>query len=126
LAAGARPATLQGVLTQEPFAVHIAVRGYELDSHGHVNRAVYLQYAEHARWEYLRAAGVEQARLLAAGVGPVTLQETINYHRELRAGDEITVSCAVAWGDGRTRELSAYRSIEARLLAAARLSSAAR
>jgi acyl-CoA thioester hydrolase len=84
------------------FAVPIAVRGYELDSNGHVNRAVYLQYAEHARWEYLRASGVEPARLRAAGVGPVTLEETIRYHRELRAGDELTVSCAVEWGEGRT------------------------
>ena len=27
------------------------VRGYELDSFGHVNNAVYLNYLEQARWE---------------------------------------------------------------------------
>src|SRR5690606_19447386 len=56
------------------FQVRIAVRGYELDPNGHVNQAVYLQYAEHARWEYLRTAGITQDGLLAAGVGPVALE----------------------------------------------------
>jgi acyl-CoA thioester hydrolase len=89
-------------MTEEPFAVRIAVRAYELDSHGHVNRAVYVQYAEHARWEHLRAAGIDQADLLAAGVGPVTLEERIRYHRELRAGEEVAVSSTAVWGDGKT------------------------
>ena len=40
------------------FQVRVTVRGYELDSLGHLNQAVYLQYAEHARWEILRAAGL--------------------------------------------------------------------
>lgn len=50
-----------------PFAVQIAVRGYELDSNGHLNRAVYLQYAEHARWECLRAAGIEHSDVIGQG-----------------------------------------------------------
>ncbi|HOO73589.1 MAG TPA: thioesterase family protein [Spirochaetota bacterium] len=32
----------------------ITVRGNELDSFGHVNNAVYLNYCEQARWEILR------------------------------------------------------------------------
>jgi acyl-CoA thioester hydrolase len=42
----------------DPFHVRVAVRGYELDVNGHLNRAHYLHYAEHARWECLRAAGL--------------------------------------------------------------------
>ena len=30
----------------------LTVRGYELDSFGHVNNAVYLQYAEEAKWHF--------------------------------------------------------------------------
>ena len=44
----------------EPFAVPVRVRGYELDTQGHLNQAVYLQYAEHARWEFLLATGISQ------------------------------------------------------------------
>lgn len=32
----------------------ISVRGYELDSYGHVNNAIYLQYLEQARWEIMK------------------------------------------------------------------------
>ncbi|MEK8171208.1 acyl-CoA thioesterase [Streptomyces sp. M19] len=86
----------------EPFSVPIAVRGYETDAQGHLNMAVYVQYAEHARWSALRAAGITQAGLLDKGVGPVTLETTIRYLRELRAGDETEVSCAFEWGEGKT------------------------
>jgi acyl-CoA thioester hydrolase len=86
----------------EPFHVTVVVRGYELDTQGHLNQAVYLNYAEHARWELLRAAGVAQDELLASGVGPVALETTARYLRELRGGDEVTVSCAFEWGTGKT------------------------
>ncbi|GAA2824940.1 acyl-CoA thioesterase [Kitasatospora sp. CM 4170] len=83
------------------FAVRVTVRGYETDAQGHLNQAVYLQYAEHARWELLQAAGVRQADLLAKGVGPVALETTVKYLRELRAGDEVDVSCRFVWTEGK-------------------------
>ncbi|MGA4838815.1 acyl-CoA thioesterase [Streptomyces sp. G45] len=89
-------------MSQEPYSVSITVRGYETDSQGHLNQAVYLQYAEHARWSVLREAGISQEALLSKGVGPVALENTIRYRSELRAGDEVTVSCAFVWGEGRT------------------------
>jgi acyl-CoA thioester hydrolase len=84
------------------FTVRITVRGYEVDRQGHLNQAVYLNYAEQARWEFLVAAGVTQDALVASGVGPVTLETTIRFLRELRAGDEVDVSCGFQWDGGRT------------------------
>ncbi|MEV6013053.1 acyl-CoA thioesterase [Streptomyces sp. NPDC051976] len=86
----------------EPFSVSVTARGYETDSQGHVNTAVYMQYAEHARWSLCQAAGIEQADLLAAGVGPVNLETTMRFRRELRAGQEVLVGCAFVWGEGKT------------------------
>ncbi|MFE3635680.1 acyl-CoA thioesterase [Streptomyces cellostaticus] len=86
----------------EPFSVRVTVRGYETDVQGHLNQAVYLNYAEHARWSLLQAAGMTQAGLRARGVGPVALETTIRYRRELLAGDEVDVSCAFEWGEGKT------------------------
>ncbi|MEV8593019.1 acyl-CoA thioesterase [Streptomyces sp. NPDC052012] len=86
----------------EPYSVPVTVRGYETDVQGHLNQAVYLNYAEHARWSLLQAAGITQSRLISQGVGPVALETTIRYRRELLAGDEVTVSCAFAWGGGKT------------------------
>ncbi|MBC6462993.1 acyl-CoA thioesterase [Actinomadura sp. HBU206391] len=84
------------------FTVRIAVRGYELDTQGHLNQAVYLQYAEHARWECLRAAGIPGDKMLSTGIGPVQLECTIRFQRELRGGDETDVSCEFIWGTGKT------------------------
>ncbi|KES08607.1 thioesterase [Streptomyces toyocaensis] len=85
----------------EPFSVRVTVRGYETDVQGHLNQAVYLNYAEHARWSLLQAAGITQSRLIAQGVGPVALETTIRYKRELLAGDEADVSCSFVWSGGK-------------------------
>jgi acyl-CoA thioester hydrolase len=89
----------------DAFGLRIRVRGYELDAQGHLNQAVYSQYAEHARWECLRAAGVSQDDLAARGLGPAMLKTTVRFLRELRAGDEVDVSCAFEWRDGKLIEL---------------------
>ncbi|MFI6931129.1 acyl-CoA thioesterase [Streptomyces sp. NPDC050287] len=86
----------------EPFAVPVTVRGYETDVQGHLNQSVYLNYAEHARWSLLKAAGISQSALIGRGVGPVALETTLRYRRELVAGDEVEVTCAFAWGGGKT------------------------
>ncbi|WP_406006015.1 acyl-CoA thioesterase [Streptomyces sp. NBC_00637] len=86
----------------EPFSVRITVRGYETDVQGHLNQSVYINYAEHARWSLLQAAGITQAGLRAKGVGPVALETTIRYRRELLAGDEVDVTCAFEWAGGKT------------------------
>lgn len=90
------------VATSMTFFVDVTVRGYELDTQGHLNQAVYLQYAEHARWELLRAAGLPQEKLLADGVGPVALEVTVKFRRELRGGERVRVSCRFDYGQGKT------------------------
>jgi acyl-CoA thioester hydrolase len=86
----------------EPFQTRIAARGYEVDANGHVAGTVLLQYSQHARWECLRAAGVDQYTLLAHRVGPVSIEEDIRFHHEVRAGDELDVTCTFVFGDGKT------------------------
>lgn len=86
----------------KPFTVRIGVRGYEVDTQGHLNQAVYLQYGEHARWEFMRAVGIPQEKLIASGVGPVALETAIRFLRELRSGDEVDVSCVFEWPGGKT------------------------
>lgn len=87
------------------FETRIVVRGYELDPQGHLNQAVYLQYAEHARWELFRACGLTQEDLAMLGVGPVVMENTTRYYRELRGGDTVDVSCEIDWGSGKSFKL---------------------
>jgi acyl-CoA thioester hydrolase len=83
------------------FSTRYVVRSYEIDANGHLNGSVYVQYADDTRRECARAAGVAMDELFASGIGPVNLETTIRFHRELREGDEVDVSCAFEWTDGK-------------------------
>ncbi len=85
---------------QEPSRTRITVRHYELDTLGHVNQAVYHQYAEVARLDlFHRAGGHDEMR--KGGIAPVLLESHIRYRRELRDGDEVDVTCHATFGDGK-------------------------
>ncbi|MFF4623871.1 acyl-CoA thioesterase [Nonomuraea jabiensis] len=77
----------------EPFSVRLEIRSYEIDPQLHLNGGFYIQYADHARFACARAAGVSIEDLLGSGLGPVNLETVIKYHRELRGGDEVDVTC---------------------------------
>ncbi|WP_330179782.1 acyl-CoA thioesterase [Nocardia sp. NBC_01503] len=86
----------------EAFRIRIEVRVSDLDHQLHVNGSAYQQFADHARFECVRAAGVSVEQLLGDGFGPVNLETVIKYHRELRAGDRVDVTCEWVWGAGKT------------------------
>lgn len=46
--------------------------------------------------------GVAQEKLLAHGIGPVQLEVTVKYLRELRGGDRVRVGCDLSYGTGKT------------------------
>ncbi|WP_163509456.1 thioesterase family protein [Fodinicola acaciae] len=86
--------------------VTIAVRLWDLDTNGHVRGSAYLDYADHARWECVRAAGVSLDALAEARVGPVNLETTVRFQHELRAGDEVHIATAFSYGSGKTSRVS--------------------
>lgn len=86
----------------EPYTVRLEVRVYEIDPQLHLNGGFYVQYADHARFACVQAAGVSVADLIGGGLGPVNLETVIKYHRELRGGDLVDVSCEWEWGGGKT------------------------
>lgn len=49
------------------FTSKLIVRTYECDSYGHVNNAVYLNYLEYGRMEYLHQIHFDYQNLVAAG-----------------------------------------------------------
>ena len=49
------------------YPIEVDVRSYELDAYNHVNNAVYLNYLEYARMEYLRRIGFDYVFLIDEG-----------------------------------------------------------
>ncbi len=73
------------------FVEEIAVRGYELDSFGHVNHAVFLSYFEHARWEALWSAGLSPDRFTTGELGVFVVRVEADFTAEARLGDVLRI-----------------------------------
>jgi len=78
-------------VTSEPLFSERVVRSYELDSFGHVNNAVYLQYCEGARNDYLKQKGIRFSDFQRWNKGPFLYQATLNYKRPVFADDRLRI-----------------------------------
>jgi len=78
-------------MEQSSFSLEMAVRDYECDLQGVVNNAVYQNYLEHARHEYLKAIGIDFAALAARGINLVVTRVEIDYRFSLASGDRFVV-----------------------------------
>ena len=72
----------------------IRARGYELDSYGHVNNAVFYNYFEQARWELFQEKGLLEA-INSKKLFLVVTEVNIRYQHELKLGDEVEIITAV-------------------------------
>lgn len=72
--------------------VGFKVRDYECDQQGIVNNAVYMNYFEHARHEYLEQAGLSFKGLLAQGIVLMVTEANVQYKRSLKAGETFVVT----------------------------------
>ena len=70
-------------------------RSYELDSFGHVNHAVYLNWFEQARFGALEAGGFPPRVLRERGWGIHVVRVEVDYRREVRMGDPVRVHTRV-------------------------------
>ena len=78
----------------------IGVRTSELDSFGHVNHAVYLNYFEHARFEALEEAGFSWAVLAERGWAIFVVRIEVDYLAEAKRQDELLIR---TWADSFRR-----------------------
>jgi len=75
---------------KKSYRSYLTVRGYELDSYGHVNNAVYLQYYEYARWEMMKNLGFLD-HLKDTGLSVVVVESLVRYMRETNMFDELII-----------------------------------
>ena len=68
----------------------LEARGNELDSYGHVNNAVYLNYTEQARWDLFRQLGLLD-QFVNNGKKIVIVENHIKYIRQVKLFDEIVI-----------------------------------
>lgn len=74
------------------FSMEMDVRDYECDIQGIVNNAVYQNYLEHARHEYLKQVGIDFAELARNGINLVVVRAELDYKLPLMSGDKFKVN----------------------------------
>jgi acyl-CoA thioester hydrolase len=73
------------------YETEMRVRDYECDLQGIVNNAVYQNYLEHARHEFLHEIGLDFDQLCRDGIDPVVIRIEMDYKLPLRPRDEFIV-----------------------------------
>lgn len=84
------------------FETEMMVRDYECDLQGIVNNAVYQNYLEHARHEFLHEVGLDFPQLCADGIDAVVTRIEMDYKLPLRPRDLFIVKLGMR-KQGRVR-----------------------
>lgn len=71
------------------------VRDYECDMQGIVNNAVYQNYLEHARHQFIKARGLDFAEITLQGIHLVLIKAELEYKRSLQSGDAFYIETSV-------------------------------
>lgn len=71
--------------------IEVEVRSYELDAYNHVNNAVYLNYLEYARLEYLRRIGFDYVGLVEEGYMLYVTRIDIRYKHSARLYEKLKI-----------------------------------
>ena len=69
------------------FTLDLKVRDYECDMQGIVNNAIYQNYLEHCRHEFLLSVGIDFNRLTKEEVYLVVVRSELDYKIPLRGGN---------------------------------------
>jgi YbgC/YbaW family acyl-CoA thioester hydrolase len=75
----------------KPFEYRFIVSPDLLDDYGHVNNARYLDLYERARWDILDKSGLGRETVRKNKIGPVIIEVTVRFSKELFSGEEIKI-----------------------------------
>jgi len=78
------------------FQLEMQVRDYECDIQGIVNNAVYQNYLEHCRHQFLNQVGLNFVQLHNEGIDAVLIRSELDYKFPLRPGDDFIVTLKMA------------------------------
>lgn len=75
--------------------VFFEVRDYECDIQGIVNNAVYQNYLEHARHQFIKSKGLDFAEITKQGINLVLIKAELEYKRSLKSNDAFYIQTIV-------------------------------
>lgn len=89
----------------EIYRYPVLIKEVNLDIYGHVNNSTYLIFFEEARWDFINKNGYGYSKIVETGLGPVVLEVTMKYLKELRLRDEIIIETSVISHERKTSKM---------------------
>jgi acyl-CoA thioester hydrolase len=77
----------------ERYAKSFQVRWADLDPNAHMRHSAYADYGAQARIGFLTEHGFGLGQFMKLKLGPILFREDLKYLREIRANEEISVTC---------------------------------
>ena len=110
--------------TDDRSEIQIRSRWGEIDSNGHMRNVAFLDISANSRMEFFIANGYTLMEFFGAGLGPVVLKDEIEYKREVRLGEDLTVTNELAgMSEDNTRFIFRNQFIKANGKLACKISS---
>jgi acyl-CoA thioester hydrolase len=110
--------------TDDHSEIQIRSRWGEIDSNGHMRNVAFLDISANSRMEFFIANGYTLMEFFGAGLGPVVLKDEIEYKREVRLGEDLTVTNELAgMSEDNTRFIFRNQFIKANGKLACKISS---
>ena len=92
-------------MENQVFESEIVIRETHLDTFGHVNNAVYLTLFEQARWAIVAPRGFGLDDIRRSGLGPTLLEVKLQWKREIKNREKITIRTWVTSAAGKVQNL---------------------
>ncbi|MBY0553867.1 acyl-CoA thioesterase [bacterium] len=83
------------------YKYELLIKESHLDSYGHVNNATYLALYEEARWELITSRGYGYHVVHQTGLGPVILDVSVKFLKELKLRETITITLEMLSYEGK-------------------------
>ncbi|MGA2504152.1 MAG: thioesterase family protein [Anaerolineales bacterium] len=80
----------------DPYFKNYEIRWSDIDANGHVNYAAYIDAAGDLRYHFFTAHGFPPERFEQLGVGPIYTAIHASFLREVRMGETVTITYALA------------------------------
>lgn len=105
------------------YELEFLVRDYECDLQGIVNNAVYQNYLEHTRHEFMHSVDIDFANLHEEGIDPVVTRVELDYKFPLKSLDKFIVGINLR-REGRLRfifDQTIYRLSDKKIILEAKI-----
>ena len=98
-------------LMPDPFTMDIHVSADSVDSLGHANNVIYLQWMEDISWSHIESVGLTWPLQEAWGRAMAIVHTEIDYRAAAFAGDELVLGTWLVAFDGRLRSQRRFQLV---------------